>query len=390
MHQIDDNFSMKVIQDLEEFRNLKDTWNRLAEKYQSHLPWINWDWFALFLKYFLINNKLFIILVYKSNEIVAIAPFVLVKKKYKELLKAKIFHFIGNNHSPVNSFIFSDPNIDVQYAIVEKIFRYFRDEYTDWDALELEMIPEENHVFRMVTDNISAASLKHRLFPCKGDWYLDGITYSFFEYFKNLPRIHRKDTNRNKRRLQEKGDLTFYIKRDRENLDRYLDLYAEVRGKSWKAAEKDSSFLRDITKLFAEKGWLRLAFLFFDGIPIACDKWIVWNKIGYAWDGLYDLKFSNYSPGKVLESEVIEYMIDQEKVFEIDLGEGDEIYKRRWTPKRRERMGITVFNSNMKGEILALLLNKILPVFQKKSYLVSLKKVISNYLRKRSDSDGIL
>ena len=383
MYKNGDNFSIKVIRDLDEFGKLKDTWNRLAEKHQSHLPWMSWEWFALFLKYFLKNNTLFILLVFKSGEIVAITPLVIVEKKYKGLLKTKTVQFISNMHSPVSNFIFGEPSIDAQRAIVDKIVHYFRDEYTGWDVLELEKIPEENNFFSMFIDAISATSLKNISYSCKGDWYLDEITYSFSEYSKNLLRIHRKDTNRNKRHLKEAGDLTFYIKRETEDLDKYLDLYSELRKKSWKAEEKDSSFLREVTKMTAEKGWLRLAFLFFNGVPIACDKWIVWNKIGYAWDGLYDLDFSKYSPGKVLESEIIEYMIDQEKVFEIDFGEGDEAYKKRWTPRRRERKGITVFNNNIKGQILAFLITKILPLFQKQSHLISLKKRISDYLKVR-------
>ena len=382
---IGDNLSIKVIRDLDEFRNLKDTWNRLSEKHQSHLPWMNWEWFALFLKYFLTNSTLFILLVHKAEEIAAIAPFVIVEKKYKGLLKIKVVQFISNVHS-FSSFIFGESSMDARRTIVDKIVRYFRDEYTDWDILELEKIPEENNFFSILIDALTATSLKNRTYSLKGDWYLDGITYSFSEYSKNLPRIHRKDTNRNKRHLKEAGNLTFYIKRDVEDLDKYLDLYSELREKSWKAAEKDSSFLREATNLIAEKGWLRLAFLFFNGAPIASDKWIVWNKIGLAWDGLYDLEFSKYSPGKVLESEMIEYMIDQEKVFEIDFGEGDEVYKKRWTPKRRERKSITVFNRNIKANILALLMIKVLPFFQKHQYLVSAKKRIRDYLKSVDDN----
>lgn len=382
-YKINDKFSVKVIQALDEFENLKAIWNGLAEGNGLYTPWLSWEWFAFFLKYFLKNNTLFILLIYKSHEIIAIAPLVIVEKKYKGILKAKIVQFISNMHSPVFNFIFGESNIDAQSAIVERVVGYFCDEYTDWDILELEKIPEENNFFSMFIDAISSAPLRNISYPCKGDWYLDGITYSFSEYSKNLPRIHRKDTNRNKRHLKEAGDLTFYVKRDPENLDKYLDLYSEVRKKSWKAEEKDSSFLREVTKLAAEKGWLRLAFLFFNGVPIACDKWIVWNKVGYAWDGVYDLEFSKYSPGKVLESEIIEYIIDQEKVSVIDFGEGDETYKKRWTPRRRERMGITVFNNNIKANILALLMIKILPFFQRQSYLASAKKRISDYLKNR-------
>ena len=83
---------------------------------------------------------------------------------------------------------------------------------------------------------------------------------------------------------------------------------------------------------------------------------------------------------------MIEYMIDQEKVFEIDFGEGDEVYKKRWTPKRRERKSITVFNRNIKANILALLMIKVLPFFQKHQYLVSAKKRIRDYLKSVDDN----
>ena len=387
MDKTDNNYSIKVVQDLEEFRKLKDIWDSLVERHGLYTPWLSWDWFDLFIKYFVKDGTLLILLVYKSDEIAAIIPLAIAERKYKGLLKARIVQFISNMHSPVSSFIFSDSCIESQRAIVERIVRYFHDEYTDWDILEFEKIPEENNFYSAFTNAISGVSLKNRTYPHKGDWYLDGISYSFAEYFKGLPRIHRKDTNRNKRRLQGKGNLTFYLKSDTGDLENYLDLYSEVRGKSWKAAEKDSGFLREVTKLFAEKGWLRLAFLFFNGAPIACDKWMVWNRIGYAWDGLYDLEFSNYSPGKVLESEIIEYMIDQEKVFEIDFGEGDETYKKRWTPRRRERKGITVFNNNIKANILALIMIKVLPFFERQSYLVSVKKRISDYLKQKNDND---
>lgn len=386
MYRADNNISIKVIRDLDEFQKVKDIWSGLADGYELYRPWLSWDWYSIFLKHFMKNSALFILSAYKSDELVALAPLAIVERKYKGILNVRIVQFISNMHSPVNSFIFSDSCIESQRAIVERIVHYFHEEYTDWDVLEFEKIPEENHFFSVIADVISALPLKTRIYPFKGDWYLDGITYSFAEYSKSLPRIHRKDTNRNKRRLQDMGDLTFYMKSDTENLEKYLDLYSEVRGKSWKAEEKDSGFLREVTRLAAKKGWLRLAFLFLNGTPIACDKWMIWNRIGYAWDGVYDLEFGNYSPGKVLESEIIEYMIDQERVSVLDFGEGDEAYKKKWTPRRRERKGITVFNNRIKANFLAFLMIKVLPFFQRQSYLVSVKKRIREVLLNRNDN----
>jgi CelD/BcsL family acetyltransferase involved in cellulose biosynthesis len=381
VYQTDDNFCIKVIRDLDGFRKLKDTWNNLTQGHGSYRPWLSWDWFSLLLKYFMENRRLFILLVYKSGEIAAIAPLAIAERKYKGLLKARIVQFISNMYSPVNSLIFSDSCIDSQRAIVERINRYFCEEYADWDVLDFGKMPEENYSFGLFTEAISAAPLKYRSYFCNGDWYLDEITYSFSEYSKKLPRIHRKDTNRNKRHLKEAGDLTFHLKNDSENLDKYLDLYSEVRNRSWKAEERDSIFLREVAELFAGKGWLRLAFLFFNGVPIACDKCLVWDKTLYFWDGVYDLEFSKYSPGKVLGAEILAYMIDQERISLIDFGEGDEFYKTRWTPRRRERKGVTVFNRNIRGAILAFLMINVLPYFQRRPYLIPLKKRISRFLR---------
>ena len=384
------DFKIKVVRDIKEFKKLKEVWDEIAQKTGSFVPWLCWDWFNLFLKYFGKNKTLFVLLVYNSEEIIAIAPFMVINKKYKGLLNARIIQFMSNMHSPVCNFIFGESSNSSQRVIVERIIGFLFDEYKKWDIIELEMIPEENGYFEVFLNAILASHFKNKSYSCKGDWYLDEITYSFSDYFKNIPRRRRKDVGRCQRHLQDIGELRFHLINDTENLDQYLDLYSGVRKKSWKGQEKDNDFLRDFAKSAAEKGWLRLPFLFLNDVPIACEKWMVWNKTGYAWAGVYDVEFGKYSPGNVITSEITKHMIDKENVCEIDLGEGDEDYKKAWTPKRRERKGITIFNNNMKGQILAFLIIKILPLFQKQSHLISLKKRISDYLKARRGSDDNL
>jgi hypothetical protein len=71
-------------------------------------------------------------------------------------------------------------------------------------------------------------------------------------------------------------------------------------------------------------------------------------------------------------------------VTEIDNLRGDEPYKRKWTPKRRERRGILVFNGNMKGMCLAFLMIRVAPFLERRNELARLKRKISQYLRNES------
>ena len=46
------------------------------------------------------------------------------------------------------------------------------------------------------------------------------------------------------------------------------------------------------------------------------------------------------SPGTVLTAMMIRHMLSEESVVEIDFGRGDDPYKRLWTSRRRQRVGV--------------------------------------------------
>jgi CelD/BcsL family acetyltransferase involved in cellulose biosynthesis len=384
-YEIAEGLSIKVVSTYEEFVSLRETWNGLADKQSSYFPWLSWDWFNLNIKYFMEESRLLILLIYKDHCVVAIAPFLKKHQKYKGLFKTRMIELIGNVHSPIQNFIFGGMNKDARLMIVENVFNFFRNVYSDWDVIELRMIPEENDYFRMIVDVITGIGLTHRSYFHKGNWYLDEINYPFSEYFQNLNRKHRKDIKRCQQHLQSMGNLTFYVKKDANNLGHYFDLYDEVRARSWKADEKNKEFLRDFTEWAAQKGWLRLAYLFLNDDAIAYEKWFVYKNTALAWAGAYDAAFEKYSPGKIACAEILKYMIDSDRISEIDHGVGDEDYKQRWTPKRRERKGITVFNDTARGHILKVLMTKVLPAIEQQPFLLSAKNRISAHLKRNYD-----
>jgi CelD/BcsL family acetyltransferase involved in cellulose biosynthesis len=128
----------------------------------------------------------------------------------------------------------------------------------------------------------------------------------------------------------------------------------------------------------SRNGWLRLGFLYFNDIPMSCQLWISANRHAYILKLFYDEKYQDLAPGKILTAELMKYVIDIDKAELIDYVHGDEAYKKDWTPKRRERKGVVVYNKNYAGQYLRFLSNSILPRINKSRYLRKSKEIIKN------------
>lgn len=377
-------YKIRIVQDISEFQKLEAEWNILTENYKHHVPFLCFDWFKIWLKHFLNENKLFILLVYMEDHLSAIAPFIIKNEKFKGIINAKKIEFIGNVHSPVRNFIFGDLNNGARKTDLTNIFNYLKSKFMKWDIIELESMPEEDSTFAITNLVVSEVGFKKRQYSCYGDWYLDEINYSGDEYIKRLPKNTRLELKRRKKRLEEVGQLEFHIGKEKDKLDYYINLYHEVRSKSWKHPEADVLFQRDFRELGTEKGWLRFGFLFLNSSAIAAQLRILSNNVAYFMDTVHDPNYNQFGPGSILRAEFTKYLIDADNVNEIDNLKGDEPYKKDWTPKRRERRGITIFNNTLKGQILAFLMTKLLPMVGKYPILFKGKNRIMGYLKKSS------
>ena len=382
MEENSEKYTIRIVQSMAEFLKLEYQWNRLIENCKYHVPFLCFDWFRIWLNHFLGDNELFIILIYGENKLAAIAPFIIKNEKFRGIINTKKVELIGNVHSPVQNFIFFDSSNGAKKANLVYIFNYLKSQFKDWDIIELEPIPEEDATLPMIDLAVSESGFKRRQYICFGDWYLDEISYSGDEYIKRLPKNARLELKRRKKRLEEIGQLEFQIGKDEDKLDYYISLYHEVRNKSWKHPEADILFQRDFRQLAIEKGWLRFGFLFLKNAPIAAQIRVVSNGVAYFMDTVHDPNYNQFAPGSILRGEFTKYLIDVDKVKEIDNLKGDEPYKKDWTPKRRERKGIIIFNNTLRGRLLACLMTRVLSMVEKYPYLLLLKNKLLGYAKK--------
>jgi CelD/BcsL family acetyltransferase involved in cellulose biosynthesis len=375
-------YHMKVIEKLDEFGKLKVPWNGLLENHRSPVPYLCHEWYEIWLKHYFKEDRLLILLLYKNGDLAAIAPFLLKRETFKGAIKVRKVELIGNIVSPIRTFIFGSSDEKTRRKQVSAIFNFFLEKFGDWDIIDLNSIPEEDTSWDIIRRTIKQSALANREYACFGNWYLDKINFSGDEYIRTRTSNIRNNIKRYRKKLEKMGKLELKTTSDEET-DTILHFHYTVREKSWKYKDRHYSFHRDLAGLAKQKGWLRSGFLFLNDVPIASQLWIVCNRVAYIHSLNFDETYRKFIPGVILSAEMMKYVIDIDRVVEVDYLRGDEPYKKDWTPNRRERKGITIFNDNLKGRFFSFFMTGILPIAEKYPYLLSAKNKLSDYLEKK-------
>jgi CelD/BcsL family acetyltransferase involved in cellulose biosynthesis len=362
--RLDDAYSIGIVETYERFMALKDAWDNLVEKHGAHEPFLCHDWFRIWLKHFQGNAKLFILFLCRENSPILIAPFIRKKERYKRISSVQKIELIGNINSPIKDVIFGETDSQARREAMLRLFAYLKTGFSKWDILEFDAIPEETFPCSELSNMAIELGFKARNYCSFSDWYMDGINYSSQGYFNRLPKKIRDELKRRQKRISELGEVMFEIGADSDHFNRYMDQYDQVRARSWKSPERHKSFLRDCREMAARNGALRCGFLYLNSLPIAAQIRIVANGTAYFMEALHDKHYDKYGPGNLLRAKVIEHLIDGDHITVIDQIRGDEPYKEYWTPFKRERYGVSIFNKTLKGYFFNFIMLRLLPIIR--------------------------
>ena len=159
--------------------------------------------------------------------------------------------------------------------------------------------------------------------------------HSYEEYMAARPTRVRNTIARKRRKLEREHpyDIRLYTG---DELKQGKADYDSVYKASWKAGERFHEFINSLLVSMSAAGWLRLAILYIEGRPAAAQIWFVAHCKASIFRLAYDESWKRYSPGSILTSYLVEYVIDIDKVEEIDFLNGNDAYKQDWMSERRE------------------------------------------------------
>ena len=308
-----------------DFIALEDRWKDVLRRC-NHSVFSTWEWLSIWWKHYGNNKRLVILLAEENNKIIGIAPLMYSVHTMFGLRQGKI-EFIGTSHSDYNDFILEDKH----EKCIKMFLDYLNNLPENWNSLELTDIPENGNSMsslRKISNSIRP------LYKCP----YAPLPKSYDALLSNIKRKHRKELQRNLRRLEEDGfkvDLVDYsgIYSVTKGMNTLFDLHQKrwkSRGFSGAFTDRDfCSFNLDIARSFAQEGWLGLYSLELSGKPVASLYGFKYMSKYYAYISGIDPAYYKYSVGNLLFLHAMTKCI-QDELVEFDFMRGAETYKDRW------------------------------------------------------------
>jgi CelD/BcsL family acetyltransferase involved in cellulose biosynthesis len=190
-------------------------------------------------------------------------------------------------------------------------------------------------------------TLQHSPFvPVAGDWE---------SYRQHLNKGFRDDLERTRRRLAERGAVTFEVSAASEHellLEEGLAVEASgwkgARGSAIRSSPPDRLFYTEVARWAAARGWLRLAFLRLDGRALAFDFSLEHAGVHYLLKTGYDPAFRELGPGRLLREHMLARAF-HERLRSYELLGAAEPWKLRWTSATRPRELVQAFRTSPLG-----------------------------------------
>ena len=207
-------------------------------------------------------------------------------------------------------------------------------------ALLLEPVADDDSRIKGLQQHMAAAGFRCEHMFRFYNWIYRVQGQPYEDYMAARPARLRNTISRKQRKLEREHGYEIRLFTGEQVPGRMVDYYTAYSA-SWKANEQYVSFLDGIVAVFSRPGWSRLAVLYVKGQPVAAQLWFVLHGKASIFRLAYDKIWKPYSPGSILTSFLMEYVIDTDKVEEIDFLTGNDAYKQDWMSERRERFALS-------------------------------------------------
>ena len=257
------------------------------------------------------------------------------------LFKSRTLRTLSNFYTSLYAPILSN---EKAIELLPNVFHEISQGQLACDAIELKPLSLEHDTYVALFNALKYNGFLTFKYFCFDNWYLLVSGRTFEEYFRGLPSRLRNTVNRKRKQFIATGEARLEIVTDGDQLDSKIEDYIKVYNSSWKVHEPFPGFMPGLIRLCAKQGWLRLGFAYFQDRPIAAQIWIVAHDRAAIYKLAHDAQYDTYSVGSVLTAHMMQYVINIDKVKEVDYLIGDDNYKKDWMSHHRGRWGIVAYN----------------------------------------------
>lgn len=210
-------------------------------------------------------------------------------------------------------------------------------------SLQLAPVAEADGNMLMLRQALESVGYECHQYFVFYNWFYRTQHLCFDDYMAARPSQIRNTIARKQRKLEREHQCEFRLFKDDEVRQGLQDYHAAYSA-SWKANEQYVELLDALAIRLAEPGWTRLAILTIEGKAAAAQLWFVVEGKASIFRLAYDEQWKRYSPGSLLTAYLMRYVMDVDKVEELDFLTGNEAYKQDWMSERRQRSRLVFVN----------------------------------------------
>lgn len=326
MATLDNKYSIKLIESMDEWQKISGPWNKLLVQSQSDTIFLTWEWLYTWGEHYLNKDRgLLILVVYENNEIVGIAPWYINSFRFGPFFLKQI-EFLGTPETGsdyLDVFIKGRKERDVTQLIYHYLFHKI---VHQWDLLILRGMPAHSLFLLNFLNELKR----------DGKYYevRDGAFCPFIvlpesrEGFSDILSQNRRKRFMYDMRVLKKGSevnyQTFLPGNDDITFKRFISLYKNRWGEDKKPFY---SFIEKFLSRGSENKWVCIDLLNVDGEDVAGLLLLQYQGTVSMYLMAADINYNKkISVGNILVGLSIERAINNN--FSVyDFLKGDEEYK---------------------------------------------------------------
>jgi len=366
---------VEILNNYSDFLRMNELWTRTLEASSFNHIFLTHEWISSWWEDFGEGNKLFVILIWDSDTLVAAAPLMIRNIRVGKLVVAKKLQFIAHEVSDYMDFIIIDQREKYFRIIIDVIKAHSR----QWDWAEFIYISELSPNYRYWQSNNSNPKTMIKIIRQKD--VSIGLTFLDESGRRRDPSAILPSKNRlNSDLLKQYSKLLNHEKQvevvqtnNYSDFENAFEPFVECHKINMKNRGKASPFnsetekqrLLRLSKKLSQKGWLEFVALKTQDKYIAMIIGFKYNKTFYYYMPTYNYEYRKYSPGNLIVKLLLQSFLENKAINDFDFLRGNEKYKYDWANHKIALFSVQLFTSRIKFFLFFLLGKKAESFFNK-------------------------
>ncbi|MEF8982928.1 GNAT family N-acetyltransferase, partial [Thiohalorhabdus sp.] len=364
------------IRDVERFRELRPTWNRLVEASRFPSVFLRHEWFDAALQWASPRRSPLILTFSEGEAVVAVMPLSLqqpslpgsgpVRLEALQVPDTQEFDLIARAGR--------------EGAACEAFARWLVRNRRHWDTLHLSALPSRSGMAGRLRHALAGTGIAVAPEEEKTNLSID-LTQPWESYYQGLSRRLKKNNNLIQNRLEKAtgARLLWYRTLDAESQP--LERAIAVSARSWKSPlglsldfPGPGRFVRRLADHGAREGWLSLWLLELDGEAAAMELQLAYGGRVHALRGDFDPDFESLSPGSYLHHHQLRSLFEEKDLTTYLMGPGPNPYKLRWSGKGETLRALRAWSPTWRGTLARLYDLRLWPAARRAKAVVTNRK----------------